>query len=134
TDILMELFAGTDVGFEVLDKQIILRKVEKRALPLNISGSIYEDLRIQQFTVTGTVTDGRGVPLSGANIVEKGTTNGVTADFDGNFSLDLAGENAVLEVTYLGFSTREITVNGQSNLTVVLEESAAGLDEVVITA
>lgn len=87
-----------------------------------------------QFTVSGSVTDTNGIPLpGGANIVEQGTTNGgVTADFDGNFSIAVADENSTLEVSYIGYANKEITINGQSNLQVVLEESAAGLDEVVV--
>lgn len=87
--------------------------------------------RLQQ-QVSGIVTDADGMPLPGANIVEKGTTNGVTADFDGKFSIDLSNDSAVLVVSYIGFATKEITVNGQSTFDISLEESAAGLDEVVV--
>ncbi|MAO15758.1 MAG: hypothetical protein CMH44_02565 [Muricauda sp.] len=85
-----------------------------------------------QFNVTGTVTDTNGQPLPGANIVEKGTTNGVQTDFDGNFSLSLADENGTLVVSYIGFAAKEIPVDGQSTFTIALEESAAGLDEVIV--
>jgi TonB-linked SusC/RagA family outer membrane protein len=88
--------------------------------------------RLLQQTVTGTVTDANGVPLSGANIVEKGTTNGVTADFDGNFSLQVTDGDAVLVVSYIGYATREVPVANQTTLNITLEESAAGLDEVVV--
>src|SRR5690606_19154979 len=73
-----------------------------------------------------------GAPLTGANILEKGTTNGTQADFDGNFSLNLNNDNAVLVVSYIGFATKEVPVNGQTNLSAVLEVSSAGLDEVVV--
>lgn len=85
-----------------------------------------------QKTVSGTVKDAQGLPLAGANVVEKGTTNGVTADFDGNYSLNVAGENSTLVVSYIGFATMEVGVRGQTTLNVVLEESAAGLDEVIL--
>ncbi|MBO0323635.1 TonB-dependent receptor [Muricauda sp. CAU 1633] len=85
-----------------------------------------------QFQVNGTIVDDQGTPLPGANVVEKGTTNGVTADFDGNFSLTVANDNATLVISYIGFATKEIAVNGQSSINVTLLESAAGLDEVVI--
>ncbi len=87
--------------------------------------------RVQQ-SVSGTVQDQNGAPLPGANVVEMGTTNGVTADFDGNFTLQVADENAVLIVSYIGFATKEVPTNGQTTVSVTLEESAAGLDEVVV--
>lgn len=85
-----------------------------------------------QQIVNGAVTSTNGEPLPGANIVEKGTTNGVTADFDGNFTITVSEENAVLVVTYIGFAAAEVSVNGQTSITIALEESAAGLDEVVV--
>lgn len=87
---------------------------------------------IQEITVTGTIVDTEGTPLVGATVLEKGTTNGVISDFDGNFTINVANEDAVLAVSYIGFATKEILITGQSNISVVLEESAAGLDEVVV--
>ena len=62
----------------------------------------------QTITVTGKVIDGDGQPLPGANIIEKNTTNGTQADFDGNFSIELTDENAVLMVSYIGYATRKL--------------------------
>ncbi len=84
-----------------------------------------------QTTISGQVLDQNNQPLPGASIVEKGTTNGTQSDFDGNFSLEVAS-GAILEVSYIGFSTQEVTVGSQSNISVVLQESASGLDEVVV--
>lgn len=86
----------------------------------------------QGFQVSGTVVDELGSPLPGANIVEKGTTNGIQADFDGNFTLNVTDENAILLVSYIGFITEEVPVEGQESLTVVLQENADKLDEVVV--
>ena len=85
-----------------------------------------------QTQIKGKVSDGIGQPLPGANVVEKGTSNGTQTDFDGNFSINVNDENAVLVISYLGFLTREIPLNGQTNITVSLQEDAAGLDEVVV--
>ncbi|OIQ36752.1 MAG: SusC/RagA family TonB-linked outer membrane protein [Bacteroidetes bacterium MedPE-SWsnd-G1] len=82
-------------------------------------------------TVTGTISDANG-PLPGANIVVKGTTNGVDADFDGNFTLDNVGSDAVLVVSFLGYVTQEVNVAGQSVINVTLAEDANELDEVVV--
>ena len=86
----------------------------------------------QQFEISGKVVDDQGVPLAGASIVEKGTTNGTQTDFDGNFSFAVANEKAILVVSYIGFATKEIPVNGISDIDIILTESAAGLDEVVV--
>ena len=66
------------------------------------------------FMVSGTVIDDLGLPLPGASIVEKGTTNGVVSDFDGNFSFEVANPNATLTISYVGFETQELPINGNS--------------------
>ena len=91
-------------------------------------------LAMAQNQVTGVVSDESGLPLPGANIVEKGTTNGVTADFDGNYTIVVAGSSAVLQVSYVGYLTKEVAVGSQSAISVVLSEDAAQLDEVVVVA
>ncbi len=85
-----------------------------------------------QTTVTGTVTDELNTPLPGATVLEKGTTNGTTTDFDGNFSIDVANENVVLEFSYIGYSTMEAAVNGRSSISVQLAEDATQLEDVVV--
>ncbi|WP_281542943.1 SusC/RagA family TonB-linked outer membrane protein [Maribacter aestuarii] len=85
-----------------------------------------------QNTVTGTVIDSEGVPLPGANVVEKGTTNGTQTDFDGNYTLNVE-PGAVLVFSYLGFVRQEVAVGGQSTVNVTLAEDSAQLDEVIVT-
>jgi len=84
-----------------------------------------------QTTVTGTVTDPENVPLPGATVVEKGTTNGTTTDFDGNYTIDVPAD-ATLEVSYLGYATQEVPVSGQTSLDVQLPEDATQLEDVVV--
>lgn len=86
-----------------------------------------------QKTVTGTVSDKDG-PLPGASVIEKGTTNGVTTDFDGKFSLKVADDNAVLKISFIGYTDREIAVKGQLALAIILVEDSQTLDEVVVNA
>ncbi len=85
-----------------------------------------------QTTVTGTVTDEQNIPLPGATVLEKGTTNGTTTDFDGNYTISVANGNAILEFSYIGYSTTEVSVNGQNNITVQLAEDATQLEDVVV--
>lgn len=89
-------------------------------------------LKSQQHEIKGNVTDSNGAPLPGASVLEKGTANGVQTDFDGNFSLSVATTNATLIISYMGFTTLEVPLNGQSTVSAQLEESAAALDEVVV--
>tara|TARA_R110002049_G_scaffold302911_2_gene496766 strand:+ start:108122 stop:111109 length:2988 start_codon:yes stop_codon:yes gene_type:complete len=87
-----------------------------------------------QGTITGNVTEaGNGLPLPAANIVVKGTTNGTTTDFDGNFEIEVSNFPAVLVFSSLGYASLESEVNGPTTLNVSLQESATGLEEVVVT-
>ncbi len=126
SDVLESIFRNTDIYFLVKRKQIILKTGKVRP-PVPIAEE--ED---QELQISGTVTDGDGVPLPGANILEKGTTNGTQSDFDGNFLITVADENAVLVVSYIGFAPQEIPVNGQSNITVQMQADASDLEEVVV--
>ncbi|SDD69267.1 iron complex outermembrane recepter protein [Pricia antarctica] len=92
---------------------------------------VFASTALAQTTVSGTVTDAENVPLPGATVLEKGTTNGTTTDFDGNFSINVAND-AVLDVSYLGYTSTETSVAGQTTLTVQLEEDATQLDDVVV--
>ncbi|EAR00904.1 SusC/RagA family TonB-linked outer membrane protein [Maribacter sp. HTCC2170] len=84
------------------------------------------------FTVTGNIADEFNVPLPGASIIEKGTTNGVSTDFDGNFSIEVANQNSTLVITYIGYAEQEIPINGQSQISTSMEPSASTLDEIVL--
>ena len=77
--------------------------------------SVHETL--QSKTVTGVVVDAAGVPVIGANVIVKGTTVGTITDFDGNYSLEVP-ENAVLQISYIGYLTEEVTVGNKSSINV----------------
>ena len=85
-----------------------------------------------QKTVSGTVSDKSGVPLAGASVIVKGTSNGTSTDFDGNYSLNVQENSDVLLISYIGFKSVEITVGNQTTISVSLEEDAESLDEVVV--
>ena len=84
-----------------------------------------------QTKITGTVKDTDNAPLPGANILEKGTSNGTSSDFNGNFSLTVK-EDAILIISFSGFETKEVPVNGKTIFNITLSEGLE-LDEVVIT-
>lgn len=108
------------VSYEIKNKNIIVQKNETS----NQTDS-------NKKKVTGTVVDVNGLPIIGANIVEKGTTNGIITDMDGNFQLETAG-NATLQISYIGYVAQSIPVGKQTNLTITLKEDFQNIDEVVV--
>ena len=83
-----------------------------------------------QRNISGTVLDEGGLPLPGATVIEKGTSNGVSTDFDGNFSIEVA-EDAVIEVSFIGYTTLEVSANSDDfNITLVPGNE---LEEVIVT-
>ncbi|MDY3068253.1 MAG: TonB-dependent receptor [Parabacteroides sp.] len=83
------------------------------------------------YTLTGTVLDQNGIPVIGANVIEKGTTNGTVTDFDGNFSIQV-NKNSVLTVSFIGYVSQEVAVKGGNKLNITLKEDSQALDEVVV--
>ena len=108
------------------------------ALPV----SAYADLAPEKLTtaisqqngkVTGVVEDDFG-PIAGASVVIKGTTNGSITDMDGKFSLDGVKAGNIIQISFIGYATQEITYAGQASLNIKLVEDSQKLDEVVVTA
>lgn len=81
-------------------------------------------------TIKGVVEDDLG-PIAGANVLEKGTTNGTITDMDGNFTLDVSS-NAVLVISFIGYQNLEVPVKGKTNLTIKMKEDSQALEEVVV--
>ncbi len=85
-----------------------------------------------QVTVTGTVLDDTGLEAVGASVREKGTKNGAATDINGNFKLNVQSNKAILVVSYIGFETQEVALNGRTKVTVNLKSEAATLQETVV--
>ncbi len=85
----------------------------------------------QKITVTGHVADELGEDLIGATIMEKGTTNGTSADIDGNFTISVPA-NATLVVSYVGYDPMDVAVNGQTHLNIIMKQNATLLAETVV--
>ncbi|MDX1700566.1 MAG: carboxypeptidase-like regulatory domain-containing protein, partial [Melioribacteraceae bacterium] len=91
-------------------------------------------IAFSQFTVSGSISDVYNNPLIGASILVKGTTVGTTTGIDGDFSIQVPGEDGILIISYIGFQTQEIAVDRQSTeINITLAEDIARLDEVVVT-
>lgn len=112
------------------------------ATALSLTGNIYAeiapvkpgiDFSQQDGKVTGTVVDSFG-PVTGASVIVKGTTNGNITDLDGNFTLEGLKNGDVIQISYIGYATQEVTYTGQPSINVTLAEDSEQLEEVVVTA
>jgi len=86
----------------------------------------------QNLNISGIVTDNQNIALPGVNVIEKGTSNGVSTDFDGKYSINVSNPSAVLVFSSIGFVTHEIRAGQSSTINVSMEEDAAKLDDVVV--
>lgn len=120
-EVVRQILDGQSVTYEIKGKNIVVRSTTS-TVPIG-----------QKKTVKGQVVDAAGIPVIGANIVAKGTTNGTITDIDGNFSLEVT-EGTILTVSYIGFANQEIKVGNSNNLSIVLKEDSQALDELVVTA
>ena len=87
---------------------------------------------MQSVAVKGTIMDTYGIPVIGASILEKGTTNGVITDIDGNFTLNVSSKDAVLVISYIGYKTLELKASDPSLANIVMQEDTEVLEEVVV--
>lgn len=120
TTILDALVAGTSLGYEIKNGKIYL--FEK-------PGTKKESGQTKK--ITGIVTDSKGEPVIGANVIEKGTTHGTITDIDGRFVLEVS-DTALLQISYIGFSPATFSTVGQTTLAIRLKEDSQALDEVVV--
>lgn len=94
--------------------------------------TLYLSGQQSSITANGVVLDGdTGTPIPGVNVIETSTSNGVVTDFDGKFSISVS-KGTVLKFSYIGFSSKEVTITNSDPITVALELEAEGLDEVVV--
>lgn len=118
--VLETVFAGTNVRYSVVDRKIIL-STEKPDVQ-----QAKEERKIK-----GVVKDQNGEPVIGANVSVKGTTLGTITGLDGDFVLEVP-ENALIQVSYIGYVSQELRLGGRNHLDVVLKEDSQALEEVVV--
>ncbi|HEX5552693.1 MAG TPA: SusC/RagA family TonB-linked outer membrane protein, partial [Chitinophagaceae bacterium] len=117
TDILTRLLASTHLSYNVLQNKLVVIAPEPAAIAVQ--------------KISGTVTDSSGSPLIGVTIKIKGTSMGTVTDAQGNFAMEVP-DSAVLEISYIGFQTKEIAVNGKTTFHIILSSSATSLNQVVV--
>ncbi|RYY28130.1 MAG: SusC/RagA family TonB-linked outer membrane protein, partial [Sphingobacteriaceae bacterium] len=120
-NVLHEILDPIGMEYSVSDNIIVIDKKVK-----------YETQQDQP--VKGQITDSKGAPLPGVSVMVKGTTTGATTDGSGHYSLTVPTGSNTLVFTYIGFTTQEVAVNGQSVINIKLAESTNALNEVVVTA
>lgn len=125
--VLNRLFDKQSVEYEVKGTQIILHPKGMN----RIASDLIADIQQQKRQITGKITDVKGEPIIGANIVEKGTVNGNVTDLDGKFSLQVE-DNAILQISYIGYLPQEVNTTGKTALSIILQEDMASLEELVV--
>ena len=126
---------------EIFNKKIVIKLITLLLLigtiqPSAASGKLYYGIDstndLQQSRVTGRITDAGGKPLTGVNIMEKGTINGVISDQNGNYEIAVSSPNSVLSFSFIGYTTQDVSVGTRTVLDLTLSESMAALDEIVV--
>src|SRR5690606_20883126 len=128
--IIICIFAVTN-----FNKKIIYFKIMKKRTQflLMAVAFLFTTVIMAQSTVTGTIIDAElNAPLLGANIVEKGTTNGTTSDFDGKFTIKTQSAAGQLVISYVGYGSVTVSFNGNTSLGNIILTSDNSLDEIVI--
>lgn len=115
-----------------MKKSIGLKSLKQRFLFLLLGTLMTLGAQAQQITVTGRVADTQGDYLIGANVLVKGTTNGAITDTEGRFTLNGVDAQATLTISYIGYVSEEVKLNGRRNLDVTLREDSEMLSEVVV--
>ncbi|MDR1098786.1 MAG: TonB-dependent receptor [Tannerella sp.] len=123
--VLSSVFRDTDISYAMEGNTIFLMKGNDFDI---ISA---KTLQSNKIPIKGIVKDHSGEPVIGANVVEKGTLRGITTDMDGKFTLNIE-QNGILQISYIGYITQEITVKDRQYIEVILLEDTRALDEIVV--
>lgn len=130
-EILDKVTKGTGFDYAVIDRYIVVRKVDND-FGNDFLSTTKENATAQQRAVSGKVTDSNNQPLPGATVVIKGTTQGTVTNADGDYTLGNIPENATLVFSFVGMRTQEVVVGSQTSINVNMTEDAIGLDEVIV--
>lgn len=126
TQILDEVLEHTGLVYEIDGKQVIVKERKEVVAPVSMV------TQQQGKSVSGLLTDADGNPVIGATVVVKGTTNGVTSDVDGRYTLKGVKNGDVIQFSFIGFNTEERDYKGEATINVRMMEASVGLEDVVI--
>jgi len=122
-EILAQVFEETNIGYVIVDRQIILSPQEYLSEITSM---------MQPLTITGTVTDENGEPLPGLTVTVKGTTRGVITGMDGGYTIEVDDPLAILVFSYVGYFSQEVEVGNQATIDLNMQPDVLGLEEVVV--
>lgn len=122
SSVLDKLLVSQGLTYTINEKHIIIYKKNEKT-----SQVVLDDTK----RITGKVTDDNNVPIIGANVIVKGSTNGTITDIDGNFTLEVPA-HAILLISYIGYVSQEVLVKNQNNLAILMIEDSKSIDEVVV--
>lgn len=125
TEVLKEVFAGSNLIWDIVNKNKVV-VTAKDATPANLAAVAIAG------RISGTVMNEKGEPLENVSILVKGTTVGTITNAEGQFSIEVANNNAVLEISRVGYEAKEVAVAGPEPLTIVLTAVKGTMDEVVV--
>lgn len=129
-EILEQVFKNTDISYSINDRQILLVK-KKQQLNVPEKNPVKKVVE-QGIEISGVVTDSKNMPIPGANVIEKGTNNGVQTDLDGKFTIRVNAASSILVFSFIGFESQDVTVGQNKSLNVILNDQNSTLNEVVI--
>ncbi|MCL5246513.1 TonB-dependent receptor [Cellulophaga sp. 20_2_10] len=130
SELLEELSVTSNLNYEITSNQIVVTKKSYNTNATKIADK--KVVKEKQEKLKGTILDEAGVPLPGATVQIKGTTTGVISDFDGNFELELQSNSVEIIVSYVGYKTQHINIQGKNTISVSLVPDAAALDEIIV--
>ncbi|MBC9934243.1 TonB-dependent receptor [Chitinophaga qingshengii] len=123
--VLKSFLDGLSLTYQITDRIVVVTRKENNPTPDN-------QVQAARLPVSGTITDDKGLPLPGVSVRVKGTTTGVTTDALGNYTVLVPAHNSILLCSSVGFETKEVSVNGQSSLYIVLQQKSNSLNDLVV--
>ncbi|MCX6222335.1 MAG: TonB-dependent receptor [Bacteroidia bacterium] len=127
--ILDQALKGTDLGYRIMDRQIVILTDKMKELPSLLKSETKGE---QKKEISGTVKDSKGFTLPGVSVVVKGTTIGIITDIDGKFRLSVPTDAKTLVFSFVGMKSQEVEIAGKTNLNITMEEKTEGIEDVVV--
>ena len=125
--VMTDLLKNTNTTYSVRDNHLVVYSTKE-------TPTVHSTMQQKQRTIKGTVSDEYGEPLIGVSVLVQGTTTGTITDIDGNYTLEILNDEAVLEFSYIGYQKISLRVAGASSFNIIMKEDAQQLNEVVVTA
>lgn len=125
---LAQVFSDSEYSYKIIGDNVVVMRKEAASISKLTVSNLQQDGK----TISGTVRDAKGEPIPGVSIVVKGSTTGTISNMDGNFTLSGVPEDAMLQFSFIGMNSVEVSATGRMTFNIVLQEEYLGLDEVVV--